>query len=206
MKSGSLSFLILLPLFLLSCTNPATKRPVPPMVHISEIAPDRQTALTNQNFIHLIQIYDLAPFFYTYRIQIERGVPARSHPVLTLNTEYAENPSALLAQWLHEEFHWLANSHPDKIRLAIRDLRKMFPKVPVTKSEPAKLIYLHFIVYSLEYQAMTKFLGKHDAIKVARLKLEKENHYHWVYETVILQSERIQAVIVKNGLLPKALL
>lgn len=192
-------------LFLFACTHSAPEKAVSPMVQISEIRPDRETELTKQNLTHLIRIYDLAPFFYTYKIHIEKGVHPRSHPILTLNTAYAENPSALLAQWLHEEFHWWANSHPSQVRKAIEDLKIIYPKINESTGEPAKLVYLHFIVNSLELRALTKFLGKKDALKVIKTKIETEDHYRWVYETVLVQADRIQAVIVKNKLLPPAL-
>lgn len=175
------------------------------MVQITEVKPDRMTELTKQNFTQLIQIYDLAPYFYTTKIQIEKDVHPRSHPVLTLNTQYAENPPALLSQWLHEEFHWWANSRPSQVRKAIADLKIMFPKIQETPQEPAKLIYLHFVVNSLEYRALNKFLGKRDAMKVMREKIQTEDHYRWVYETILVQSERIQAVVNKHGLTPPSL-
>lgn len=36
----------------------------------------------------------------------EKAIP-HSHPVLTLNTQYLKNDNALLATFIHEQFHWL---------------------------------------------------------------------------------------------------
>lgn len=175
------------------------------VVEVTEINPDRQTALTKQNFFQLVQIYDISPFLYTSRISIENKVPPRSHPALTLNTKYASSPHKLLAQWLHQEFHWWANSHPGNIRKAILDLKQLYPQVPTTSQETEKLVYLHFIINYLELRSLEKYLGHKEALKVMREMMKEENHYLWVYQTVIMQSETVKKVIHANKLLPPGL-
>ena len=204
--------LILLLNFVLLCSACTHTRPgaliseQEKVVEVTEIDPDRQTALTKQNFFQLVQIFDLSPFLYTSRLSIEKNVAPRSHPVLTLNTKFANSPHKLLAQWLHQEFHWWANSHPGNIRKAIIDLKKIYPQVPKTIQETEKLVYLHFIINYLELRSLEKYLGHKEALKVMREMMKEENHYLWVYETVIMQSETVKKVIDANKLMPPGLI
>lgn len=198
------AFLIFL---LVSCSSPSlqTSQETEKLVELTEVSPDRETALTKQNFFHLIQIYELRPFLYTYRINVEANVPARSHPVLTLNTKYASSPHKILAQWLHQEFHWWANSKPSHVRKAMQELKEIYPQIPHAKTETDKLSYLHFIINSLEYQALTHLLGQKEAKTIIKEMVEEEKHYQWVYETVLEQDLRIKKILMKNQLLPAPL-
>lgn len=192
--------------FLLCCACTKSNSEITPqkqrMVEITEVSPDKHTALTKQNFFQLVQIYDLVPFLYTARIQIENDIPARSHPVLTLNTKYSDAPHKLLSQWLHQEFHWWANARPGDIRRAISQFKQLYPQVQVAEAESEKLAYLHFIINYLEYRGLEKYLGEKEALKVIRELMAEENHYRWVYGIVLSQTAAVKKIVTDNKLLP----
>ena len=91
---------------LFSCSLSNPKRAIGNDLEITEINPNQWTALTKKNMLMLTKDYDLEPFLFTKKINIQSRVIPHSHPILTLNTRNAEFPLKILSTWLHEEFHW----------------------------------------------------------------------------------------------------
>lgn len=84
----------------------------------------------SQCLLNLTQRYNLSPYTFTRRIQIEQGVVPHSHPVLTLNTLHRHTPNLLLATYLHEQMHWKVTTRVRGSDL-IRAMRSEFPSLPI---------------------------------------------------------------------------
>jgi hypothetical protein len=200
-----LSFLfILLSFFIVSCAS-KDQETHPTGLNIVEINANKWTALTKQNILHLAQVYDLSPFLFTKKIRIESHVQPQSHPVLTINTKYAEFPKKILAMWLHEELHWWQYSRKESIALALRELKAIYPKVPTVKGVSATDTYLHIIICYLELKAVQFYLGDKEGRDVITERMKKEKRDAWIYYQVLYKDYAIKKVIQKHKLLPEVL-
>jgi hypothetical protein len=114
----------------------------------------------------LLKTYDLTSYTFTRDIQIEEKVISHSHPILTLNTRYLEDPPRLLATYLHEQIHWHL-MEKNSVESYIQEVKAKYPKLPVGRDEGGALdeysSYLHMAVCTLELQALDSFLGKNEA-------------------------------------------
>lgn len=200
---------------LLGCSSPAptpslrnnqSTGPVKSQVlEIYEVNPSKATALTKQNLYQMIQIYDLSRFLYTHRVKIQEDVPPRSHPILTINTDFSDSPNKIMAQWLHQQFHWWANSRPKSVWRAIGELKKVYPEVPGNSEEEKKQVYLHFIINYLEFRTLGKHLGYHQTHRIITEMFKQDDHYTWVYQQVFRNPAVIRKVLRKHRLIPKAI-
>lgn len=189
---------ILLLSFLFSCAHrPAA--PVGPEVKITEVSPSKWTALTRQNLEHLLHVYDLAPFLFTTDIHIQSRVIPHSHPILTLNTRYAEKPHKLLSVFVHEQLHWWTSQKKVDVNKAIGELKRLFPN-------QVHSTYLHLIVCTLEYDAMVYFLNKKEATKIVHEFINVDRIYAWTYTQVLKRHKELSRIILKYKLKPKPLI
>lgn len=189
--------------FLISC---GTTPPAPvheDVIEITELNPNRLTALTKQNLFHLAKVYDLKPFLFTKKIQVQSYVVPHSHPVLTLNTRNAEKPNQLLSTWLHEEFHWWADEKKKETQAAIAELKIMYPKIEGKPGSHSN--YLHFIVCFLEYQSLKFYLGENEAQSVIRGLIVNDKIYPAIYKEILHKDEGIARILRKNKLIPPPL-
>lgn len=105
---------VLFALILSACSS---KTPYPIMdlqadLEIIEIHPNKWTAMSKQNLLHLHKVYDLTPFTYQSLIYIQPGPHSFWSPKLTLSATQAEKPYNLLARFLYFQMHWfLKNKH-----------------------------------------------------------------------------------------------
>lgn len=204
-KRMKIWLLVLFTSFLLgSC---ATKEPelTPLGLEVVEITPNKWTAITKQNMLHLAQVYDLRPFLYTKKIHIQSQVIPHSHPVLTINTRNAENPKKILSVWLHEELHWWALQNSKNFSLAIRELKKIYPHAPVTKSSGANSTFLHLIICHLELKALGFYLGDKEAREVITDIMKKDKIYPWIYYQILYKDHAIKSLAKKYKLIPPPL-
>lgn len=170
------------------------------MVH--EIQPNKWTALTKQNLLHLAQVYDLSPLLFTKQVNVNTNAKTHSHPILTLNTHYSEHPNRLLSQFLHEELHWWIEIKKVEVDKAIKELVKIYPKVPVAKNEKAYSTYQHLIICFIELKTLSAYLGDKEARAVLNYKMKKDKNYPWVYSQVLNKDFALRKVIDKYKLLP----
>lgn len=196
----------LLLFFLIGC---ATSSPDPTNsigLIIDEKHPNKETAMVKQNLFHLAQVYDLRPFLYTKRIIIDPNVISHSHPVLTLNTRFAEYPHKLLSLWLHEELHWWMVEKGPEVKAAIKELKKIYPHMP----RPSKILppdsgHLHLIVCYLEVRAMQFYLGEKEAKKIIQQFIRKDKLYPWIYYQILHKPFPIKRIVERFKLLPPPL-
>jgi hypothetical protein len=135
--------------------------------------------------------YDVGGWIRTRRVQVEEGTIPHSHPVLTLHTRHRGDDHALLATFLHEQFHWLEEGNPD-FRGAMKRFAEIWPEAPAGSPRGGRdreSTYRHLVVCDLELQAMERLVGTDRAREV----LGANRHYTWIYRTV-LEDPRVREV------------
>ncbi len=141
-------------------------------------------AATKSELEAIVAKYDLGHWIFTRDIVIDAESIPHSHPVLTLHTRHLGDEPALLATFLHEQFHWLAEERPTAREAAVAEFRTRFPAVPFGRpngGRDAYSTYLHLIVCDLEYAAVSELLGQ----AAARATLAASTHYIWIYRQVL---------------------
>jgi hypothetical protein len=164
---------------------------------------DDRERQTEKQLRRLISSYDLSKWAFTRSIIIESGnVIPHSHPVLTLSTRHLKDDELLLSTFVHEQLHWLLVNKSKETEEAYKELRTMFPKVPVGSSEGARdeeSTYKHLLVCYLEYQAIRELLGELRSKQV--MEFWATDHYTWIYKTVMERGREIGALVRKHKLL-----
>jgi hypothetical protein len=186
--------LFLLFVFYSCATTPKPQTATGPVISISEINPNKWTAITRQNLEQLFQVYHLKPFLFTHDLQIQSQVVPHSHPVLTLNTRFAEQPNKLLSAFIHEQLHWWAKSKSESMDKAVLEMKVLFPQFPKDG--------LHIIICFLEYKSMIHFVGKKEANKVLKDFINKDKIYPQIYTQVYLKYKPIEIIVNKYSLSP----
>jgi hypothetical protein len=202
-------FIILIFILLASCSsNPDGSTPKlrsSKNLTITEIKPNKWTAITRQNLEHLFQVYDLRPYLFTLDIQIESKAIPTSHPVLKLNTRYAEEPNKLLSLFIHEQLHWWAEKRKSDVNRAIEEIKSLFSSLPLQEmAQKEKSSSLHLLICFLEYDAIIKLMGKKEANKLLKDLIYKDKVYPWIYKQVYFKFENLKVIVDKYNLSPKS--
>jgi hypothetical protein len=161
-------------------------------IHINLLHDTPAEQQTRRLLESILATYDLRPFLFTSAITIDETARPHSHPVLTLNTEHAGDEVRLLAELIHEQFHWFEEDRPAIRDAVIETTRELYPAVPSDPVEGSGSEYstrLHLLVCNLEYSALRLLLGNTRAESVIRDLAD--HHYKWVYRTVLRDSMRI---------------
>ena len=152
----------------------------------------------------LLETYDLDALIFTTSVRIESRVIPHSHPVLTLNTRHLDDDERQLAVFIHEQMHWYSLQVGDGFGAALAELQMLYPSVPVGRDQGGRdehSTYLHLIICMLEYDGLTRFLGK----ERARAVIERADVYRWIYDKVLNDESAIRSIMTSHGLaLPKA--
>lgn len=194
--------LIVITLLLLAGCASGPESDHPSGLIVEEIAPDKSTALAKQNLLQLTQVYDLSPFLYTKRIQFKTGVETKSHPVILLNTRFADQPKKLLSSFLHEEMQWWLTQNKINSTLAVKDLAKLYPNPPSVKNSSKNATYYRLIVCYLELEALKHYLGNKEARAIMTSMMKKDKLYPWTYAQVLKRGAHIRKIVVHRQLLP----
>jgi hypothetical protein len=191
--------LILLILINSCATKPTVPAQVGPVIRMTEVGPNKWTALTRQNLEQLLQVYDLRPYLLTLDIQIQSQSYSQTQPVLTLNTRFAEQPNKLLSVFIHEQLHWWATKKSEEINKAIGEIKSLLPKVPEKElGTDENLAYLETIICFFEYKTMIQLLNKKEANKVLRDFIHTDKVNPWINTQVYLKFKAIEAVLKKH--------
>jgi hypothetical protein len=172
----------------------APPKPEPVRFELAHGQPEEQA--TQAQLERLLATYDLERWLFTRRVRVEGGTIPHSHPVLTMSARHLKDDELLLATFLHEQIHWHVEAHPEAMRAAEADLRKLYPKVPVGYPEGADSetsTYRHLVVCFLEIEAIEQLLGELRARQV--LDFWAEDHYTWVYREIRTQRSALAKVI-----------
>jgi len=160
---------------------------------------------TKAQLQRLLKTYDLTKWIFTRAILIEEKSIPHSHPVLTLSTRHLRDDELLLSTFVHEQSHWFLTQNHKNTEEAKKELRVLFPKVPVSFPEGAsdeESTYLHLIVIYLEYRADRELLGELKARQV--MDFWSTDHYTWIYKTVLERARDIGNIAFKHKLIPAA--
>jgi hypothetical protein len=158
---------------------------------------------TRAQLQRLLQEYDVAKWIFTKSVLIEENSIPHSHPVLTLSTRHLRDDELLLSTFLHEQIHWFLTQNQKSTDQAKKDLRGLFPRVPVSSPEGAmdeESTYLHLLVIYLEYRADREILGELKARQV--MEFWANDHYTWIYKTVLERPRDIGNIAFKHKLIP----
>jgi hypothetical protein len=150
--------------------------------------------------------YDLAGWTFTHRIEIDEEAMPHSHPLLTLNAEWADDERMALAELVHEQLHWFEEEHAEDRDRAITETRRLYATVPTMRPEGAGdaiSTRLHLLVCHLEHQALKMLLG--EAAALAQIEALSRHHYCWVYRTVLADETRLAEIVRAHGLIPEPL-
>lgn len=152
----------------------------------------------------ILNQYDLSAWLFTKKILIESDVVPHSHPVLTLSTRHLKDDGLLISTFVHEQLHWHLEANSAATTEAVKELKTIFPTVPVGFPDGAKdenSSYLHLLVCYLEYHAVKEILGELKAKRV--VDFWATDHYRWIYKQVLENERKIVDVIRKNQLFPR---
>ncbi len=141
----------------------------------------------------LLEKHDLSKWIFTNKVMVEDDVIPHSHPVLTLSTR-KQNDDGLLSTFIHEQLHWYVDARPEGAEKAIAEFRKKYKNVPVRNGRGARdeySTYMHLMVCYLEYKSVAELIGEESARKT----IQSNNHYTWIYETIIKDQKYIGKVV-----------
>ena len=147
----------------------------------------------------LLTRYDLDLLIFTQTVRIKDRVIPHSNPVLTLNTRHNNDEERQLATFVHEQLHWFLADQSEALQRAIADLRQLYPEVPVGAPAGARSqhsTYLHLVLCLLEFDALTRYLGRERAEAV----LSRMDIYTWIYARILHNEKQIRDVIERNKL------
>lgn len=165
---------------------------------------DAREQQTKLQLERLLANYDLSRWMFTRTILIESDVIPHSHPVLTLSTRHLKDDELLLSTFVHEQLHWFLVQRNKDTESALKEVRAMFPKVPVGGAEGGardpQSTYLHLLVCSLEYMAVRELLGELRTKQV--MEFWSGDHYNWIYKTVLERNRDIAKILFKYNLTP----
>lgn len=159
---------------------------------------------TKQQLLKILSTYDISEWLFTRKtiISSNRRTIPHSHPVLTIITRYLKDDELLMSTFIHEQFHWFIDGKLESAA-ADKEFRKMFPKVPVGFPEGANdevSTYYHIQVCFLEYLAIERLFGELKARQI--IEFWKNDHYTWIYKTILERRQDIFSVMRKHNLLP----
>jgi len=157
---------------------------------------------TKAQLERLLAQYDTRPWQFTSKLQIDASAIPHSHPVLTLSTRHLRDDELLLSTYLHEQLHWYVGRHESAGAAAVRELRQLFPRIPVGYPEGGSDEignYYHLIVIYLEDRANRIVHGELRARQI--LEFWATDHYTWLYRTVRDRNREIGDIVRKHGLL-----
>lgn len=169
------------------------------LAHDSERERQTQTQLER-----LLQANDLSRWTATHDIVIDEEAIPHSHPVLTLHTRHLKDDDLLLSTFVHEQTHWFLAAHPAERAAAVRELKRLFPRIPVgypEGSNDAAGNYDHLLVIYTEYRADQRLMGELRARAV--MQFWAGDHYRWLYRELLSDPEKVGAVAKAHGLIPK---
>lgn len=172
-------------------------------IDISLAHGSRAEQQTKEQLQRLLAAYDLSKWIFTKSIVIDETAIPHSHPKLTLSTRHLKDDELLLSTFAHEQLHWLLIQKDKETEEALKELRVMFPKVPVGFPEGAsdeRSSYIHLLVVYLEYRADRELLGELRARQV--MDFWATDHYTWIYKTVLERPRDIGNIALKHKLIP----
>ncbi|HEX4497652.1 MAG TPA: hypothetical protein VIE43_18410 [Thermoanaerobaculia bacterium] len=168
---------------------------------------DAAETQTRDQLQRLLRTYDVTPWIFTHSVIVDSapGTIPHSHPVLTLSVRHRKDDDLLLSTFIHENLHHFLDQNHEKTEAAKKELRALFPKVPVGYPDGADSedsTYEHLIVCYLEYRADKVIWGDLRAFQTVQFWMV--DHYRWIYRQLLEEGYQIGPIVQKNGLIPGA--
>ena len=158
---------------------------------------------TKEQLQRLLASYDLKKWIVTKSILIDEKAIPHSHPVLTLSTRHLKDDELLLSTFVHEQMHWFVIQDQERLSAAIKSFNPCFQKClwDFRKAQKTKdpIIFTIPVIY-LEYRANRELLGELVAKQV--MKFWAEDHYTWIYKTLLERPRDVGNVMFKHELVP----
>jgi len=196
MKIHRLLLAALLPLALMNPAPAADGGLNIKLAHDSER--ERQTQAQLER---LLQSYDVSRWVHTRDIVIDETEIPHSHPVLTLHARHLKDDDLLLSTFVHEQTHRMLDERPAEQAAAVRELKKLYPRIPVgypEGSDNAEVNYDHLIIIYIEYRADQRLMGELRARAV--MEFLSHDHYRWLYRELLRDPEKVGRVVKAHGL------
>lgn len=175
--------------------NTATsKEQLEALITISLKTGSEKELATRKTLEQLLVKYPLKKWILRREVMIEEGVRAHAFPIVTISERKTEE--AILAQFLHEQIHWIEKGKEQNMNMAVEELKISFPNAPVGRPAGAdneQSTYRHLIVCRLEYLALTELLGEDKAKEI----VQKNPNYTWVRRTILESGSTIDSIINK---------
>ncbi|HMF01902.1 MAG TPA: hypothetical protein VKK06_18580 [Terriglobia bacterium] len=143
--------------------------------------------------------YDLRKYLFTRRVIFDREATNHAFPVLTLNVRFAGSEDELLSSFLHEQLHWWLRNHPNEMERALRQLRRLYPRVPVGLPDGADTEYStygHLVDCYLEIHVDRQLIGETRTLEV----IKRKPWYTWIYRTILQDESKIAAIVAAEHL------
>lgn len=156
---------------------------------------------TQAQLERLLQTYDLSRWIHTRDIVIDETEIPHSHPVLTLHARHLKDDDLLLSTFVHEQTHHLLEQHPEERAAAVRELRRLYPRIPIgfpDGSDSAEVNYDHLLIIYTEYRADQRLMGELRARAV--MEFLAHDHYRWLYREVLRDPEKVGRVVKAHRL------
>jgi len=147
----------------------------------------------------ILEKYDLSRYTFTRQVVFEQGAMNHAFPVLTMNVHFVGSDDEMLSTFLHEQLHWWLRDHPNEMRQAVRQLRELYPHVPVGLPQGAETEYStygHLVDCYLEIQADRRLIGETRTAEVIKHK----PWYTWIYKTILQDESKIAAIVTAQHL------
>jgi hypothetical protein len=164
---------------------------------------DAKERATERQLERLLSQYDLTQWVFTTTVVIDEDAIPHSHPILTLHARHLKDDDLLLSTFVHEQAHWFFDQHHEDAAKAVSELRLLYPSIPVgfpEGSNDSDGNYEHLIVIYLEYEADRRLLGDLRAWQV--MSFWSQDHYRWLYRTVLSDGVRLRELVRKYHLDP----
>jgi hypothetical protein len=159
---------------------------------------------TQQQLMRILSEFDLSRWTFTRSVVIDENAIPHSHPVLTLHTRHRKDDELLLSTYVHEQLHWFVAQHSVEAEAAMRELRLIYPQIPVGYPEGSNDKdgnYEHLLVIYLEYRADQILMGELKARQV--MAFWSEDHYTWLYREILSDPGKVGRVLKAHDLIPK---
>jgi hypothetical protein len=147
----------------------------------------------------ILKKYDLSKYTFTRRVVFEQGAMNHAFPVLTMNVRFVGSEDEMLSTFVHEQLHWWLRDHPNEMQRAVRQLRGLYPRVPVGLPDAAETEYStygHLVDCYLEIQADRELIGEKRTSDV----IAHKPWYTWIYSTILHDESKIAAIVAAERL------
>ncbi len=174
--------------------NLENKKSSDKILNISLKNDSERERITKKSLENILSKYPLDKWILCHNITIEQDARGKAFPFITLSA-WRDAEEGLMAQFLHEQMHWIEKGKEEQMNQAIEELRAVFPNAPVGRPEGAdseKSTYWHLIICRLEFFALSELLGER-----AKNILLNRKVYTWIRRTVVEKGLEIDPIINK---------